>query len=77
MRAQAECKAIYDRLMRFATGQGRYPGTDEEWAPFESDKDPWGNNYFVDDESARMQVCSAGPDGIPATGDDICYPSPD
>ena len=72
--AREGCRAVYDRLQRFVTGNGRFPESDAEWAEFESTKDPWGNVYVVDTESGETIVWSFGADGEEGTDDDIGYP---
>jgi hypothetical protein len=71
--AEAECRATYDKLMRWVTGHGRFPVSDEDWEQVEPGKDPWGNAYVIAIEG-EAQVYSWGPDGRETTDDDICYP---
>lgn len=72
--AERQCRGVYDRLMRWVTGHGRYPTTDEEWDSVRTGKDPWGNPLEITLDGGAARVWSAGPDGEERTEDDICYP---
>jgi hypothetical protein len=72
--AERQCRGVYDRLMRWVTGHGRYPTTDEEWDSVRTGTDPWGNPLEIVMEGGEPSVWSAGPDGIERTDDDISYP---
>ncbi|MDH3590913.1 MAG: type II secretion system protein GspG [Planctomycetota bacterium] len=72
--AQRKCRARYDQLMRWITGQARVPEPHEEKVAAGLDEpDPWGHPYVLDfgDET---RVWSWGPDGKEGTRDDICFP---
>ena len=73
--AERQCKRAYDRLMRYVTGHGSYPTTDEEWESVRTGgTDPWGNPLEIVMDVGVASVWSAGPDGVVRTEDDICYP---
>jgi hypothetical protein len=75
--AERQCRGVYDRLMRWVTGHGRYPSTEEEWQSVRTGTDPWGNPLEIVMEEGDVVVWSAGPDGVAKTEDDICYPPPE
>jgi hypothetical protein len=75
--AERQCRGVYDRLMRYVTGHGRYPETDEEWNGIRTGKDPWGHPLEIVMEEGEARVWSNGPDGEERTADDICYPPTD
>jgi general secretion pathway protein G len=76
----------------FAQDAGRYPTTAEglaalvqpppgvsKWSgPYlkKVTADPWGAAYTYSEAGGRYRVASAGPDGKPATGDDIVVAGP-
>ena len=74
--ALAQCRARYDKLMRWITGHGQTPATYEELESAGQIKgmDPWGRLYDIEEAGGRFRVWSHGPDGVEGTGDDICYP---
>ena len=72
--AERRCRGVYDRLMRWVTGHGRYPTTDEEWESVRTGNDPWGHPLEIVMEEGKARVWSVGPDGEERTEDDICYP---
>ena len=75
--AAERCRAHYDILMRWITGHGRQPETEEEAlaAAGIDAPDPWGSAYVVEVTSEGMRVWSWGPDKVEGTTDDICYPA--
>lgn len=74
-RATRSCRTHYDILMRWVTGHGRLPETDEDLARAAQIRgpDPWGGRYVIETEG-QVRIWSKGPDREPETEDDIAYP---
>ena len=80
-----EMDRIAGDLARFDDRRRNFPNSREfqGWIrkQFQTDDtqyDAWGNPYWLETlDRGHARVCSAGPDGISDSDDDICYPPDD
>ena len=85
--AQTKCKEYYDSAKTWRMINKKYPSTLEDMeAPLKSsdgenfiavEKDPWGNDYYLEVTDKKLRVWCWGPDGQEQTEDDIAYPKVD
>lgn len=85
--ALTKCKGYYDDAHTWKMYHKKFPADLEEMTgpltkndknPFiRVEDDPWGNPYWLDNESGSIRVSCAGPDGIEGSEDDISYPELD
>ena len=72
--AEIRCKDYYEAARSYREKHGDWPDPLDQLEQ-EIWPDPWGNPYSLEIPGKNhARVCSAGPDGISETDDDICYP---
>ena len=82
--ARGHCLTWYHLAKAWRRGTGKVPTTvaglvpaSEDGKPAMTQLDPWGHVYEVYLDAGTLRVRSRGPDGQPATQDDIIHPLPD
>ena len=81
---RAKCQQYYDAIKFVETtkkitirelNELEEPLSDSDDEPYmRVEKDPWGQEYWLESDGRKRRVCSAGGDKEVGSEDDICYP---
>ena len=75
MVARGTCKVHYAAVEDWILETGKPPPLSLTVAVGSIWEDPWGRDYRIEHiDGGGFRICSNGPDCVPRTDDDVCYP---